>query len=63
MCRATTPKPSFDEGQIVLAAEITNNPTDFSQLDPMITTALLELEQAGVTERPRVALADAGYDA
>lgn len=50
-----------DQGQIVLAAEITNNPTDFSQLDPMITTALLELERAGVTERPQVALADAGY--
>ena len=50
-----------DEGQIVLAAEIINNPTDFSQLDPMITTALMELERAGVTERPQVALADAGY--
>jgi hypothetical protein len=50
-----------DEGQIVLAAEVTNNPTDFSQLDPMITTALIELEQAGVTERPEVALADAQY--
>lgn len=50
-----------DEGQIVLAAEITNNPTDFSQLDPMITTAISELEQAGVSERPQVALADAGY--
>ena len=50
-----------DEGQIVLAAEIINNPTDFSQLDPMISTALAELERAGVTERPQVALADAGY--
>ena len=50
-----------DEGQIVLAAEITNNPTDFSNLDPMITTTLDELERVGVTERPRVALADAGY--
>jgi transposase len=50
-----------DEGQIVLAAEITNNPTDFSNLDPMITTALAELERIGVTDRPAVALADAGY--
>ena len=50
-----------DEGQIVLAAEITNNPADFSQLDPMITTALGELERIGVTDRPRVALADAQY--
>ncbi|HEY2657054.1 MAG TPA: transposase [Solirubrobacteraceae bacterium] len=50
-----------DEGQIVLAAEITNNPADFSQLDPMISAALGELERAGVTDRPEVALADAGY--
>jgi Transposase DDE domain/Transposase domain (DUF772) len=50
-----------DEGQIVLAAEITNNPTDFSQLDPMIVAALGELERAGVTRRPEVALADAQY--
>ena len=50
-----------DEGQIVIAAEIINNPTDFSQLDPMITTALAELERVGVTERPQIALADAGY--
>ena len=50
-----------DEGQIVLAAEITNTPADFSNLDPMITTAIGELERVGVTERPEVALADAGY--
>jgi transposase len=50
-----------DEGQIVIAAEITNNPTDFSNLDPMLTAALMELERVGVTERPQVALADAGY--
>lgn len=50
-----------DQGQIVIAAEITNTPGDFSNLDPMITTAISELEQAGVTERPQVALADAGY--
>ena len=50
-----------DESQIVLAAEITNNPADFSQLDPMISAAISELDRAGVTERPQVALADAGY--
>ena len=50
-----------DEGQIVIAAEITNTPGDFSNLDPMITTAINELERVGVTERPEVALADAGY--
>ncbi len=42
-----------DEGQIVITAEITNTPGDFSNLDPMITTALSELERVGVTERRR----------
>lgn len=50
-----------DHGQIVLAAEITNNPTDFSNLDPMTTTAIAELQRVGVTNRPQVALADADY--
>jgi hypothetical protein len=50
-----------DEGQIVVAAEITNTPGDFSNLDPMICAALSELDRAGVAERPEVALADAGY--
>ena len=50
-----------DEGQIVVAAEITNTPGDFSNLDPMIGAALDELDRAGVAERPEVALADAGY--
>jgi transposase len=50
-----------DERQMVIAAEITNTPGDFSNLDPMITTALDELERVGVTDRPQVALADAGY--
>jgi transposase len=50
-----------DEGQIVLAAEITNTPGDFSNLDPMITVLLDELDRAGVSGRPQVALADAQY--
>ena len=50
-----------DEGQIVLAAEITNTPADFSNLGPMITAAIGELERAGVDGRPQVALADAQY--
>jgi len=50
-----------DQGQIVIAAEITNTPGDFSNLDPMLTAALGELERAGVTDRPEIALADAGY--
>ena len=50
-----------DEGQIVIAAEITNSPADYSQLDPMLTAAIGELERARVDGRPEVALADAQY--
>jgi transposase len=49
------------EGQIVLAAEITNSTTDWSQLDPMVTAAIAELERAGVNARPEVAVADTQY--
>jgi hypothetical protein len=50
-----------DEGQIVLAAEITNSNVDWSQLDPMVTATLGELERAGISGRPETALADAQY--
>jgi hypothetical protein len=45
----------------VLAAEITNQGVDFSQLDPMVSATLGELERAGSRERPHVALADSQY--
>jgi hypothetical protein len=49
------------EDQIVVAAEITTEGVDFEQLEPMIGAAERELTDAGVTERPEVVLADAGY--
>ena len=49
------------EQQIVIAAEITTSPNDFSQLAPMIDTALHELDQAGADARPSVVVADAQY--
>jgi transposase len=49
------------EGQIVLAAEITTSSTDWSQLDPMVSAMVNELAQAGISDRPEVALADAQY--
>jgi len=49
------------EQQIVLAAEITTSTVDWSQLDPMVSAAIAELEQAGVSDGPRVALADCQY--
>jgi transposase len=50
-----------DEGQIVLAAEITNSNVDWSHLDPMITATLTEFQKAGITGRIETALADAQY--
>jgi transposase len=50
-----------NEQQIVLAAEITTNPTDWSQLRPMLETAIDELQQVGVTYKPEVVVADAQY--
>ena len=49
------------EGQIVLAAEISTESLDTANLQPMIETALRELEAAGVTATPETVLADAGY--
>jgi transposase len=49
------------ERQIIVAAEIAPDGLDFAQLDPMISAAERELENAGVKERPGVVLADAGY--
>ena len=45
----------------MVAAEITNSSTDFSQLDPMVSATLDELERAGISQRPEVIAADAGY--
>jgi hypothetical protein len=52
---------AVNEQQIVLAAEITNTSTDFSQLDPMVSATLDELERAGIDQRPEAVAADAGY--
>ncbi|MGH2982970.1 MAG: transposase [Solirubrobacterales bacterium] len=49
------------ERQIIVAAEIAPDGLDFAQLDPMVTAAERELAEAGVSERPEVVLADAGY--
>src|SRR3954451_15385821 len=49
------------EGQIVLAAEISVESLDTANLQPMIQTAIGELERAGVSDTPGVVLADAGY--
>jgi Transposase DDE domain len=49
------------EQQIVIAAEVITEGVDFEQLNPMIARAENELGRVGVTEKPGVVLADAGY--
>jgi len=46
---------------VVLAAEVLSIAPDFGQLEPMLDAAQRELHAAGVTDRPGVLLADAGY--
>jgi transposase len=50
-----------DEGQIVLAAEITNSTVDWSQLAPMVAATLAELARAGSASQIETALADTRY--
>ena len=53
---------AVNEQQIVLAAEITNLSTDFSQLSPMVAAVLRELRRAGIDPSLLEAIAaDAGY--
>jgi transposase len=48
-------------GQIIVAAEVAVESPDFGHLEPAVSAALRELEDAGVTQRPETLLADAGY--
>jgi transposase len=50
-----------NEAQVVLAAEVITEGSDFHQLAPMVAAAERELKGAGVDERPGVVVADAGY--
>ena len=59
--RGYNAQAAVNEQQIVLAAEITNSSTDFSQLDPMVTATLGELERARIDQLPEAVAADAGY--
>jgi transposase len=47
--------------QIIIAADITQQANDSGELEPMILTALDQLEHAGIHERPQTVLADGGY--
>jgi transposase len=50
-----------NDRQIVIAAEVTVDSPDFGHLEPMVDAAQAELANAGVSERPGVIVADAGY--
>jgi hypothetical protein len=52
---------AVNEQQIVLAAEITNSSTDFSQLAPMVDAMFEEMRRAGIEQLPEMIAADAGY--
>jgi hypothetical protein len=52
---------AVNENQIIIAAEVTVESPDFGHLQGIVEAAEAELEQAGVTEKPGVLLADAGY--
>jgi transposase len=48
-------------GQIIVAADITQQSNDSGELEPMIRAALEELDRAGVQQQPETVLADGGY--
>ena len=49
------------ENQVIIAAEVNVDSPDFGHLEPMLDAARTELSKAGVTHKPGMALADAGY--
>jgi hypothetical protein len=49
------------EQQIVIAAEVNVDSSDFGHLEEMVNATETELERAGVTDTLEVVLADAGY--
>jgi transposase len=49
------------DGQIIVAADITNCAADGRQLEPMITAAQAQLQSAGLANRLDAVLADNGY--
>jgi transposase len=47
--------------QIIVAAEITTESPDFGHLERVFEAALRDLQLAGVSQRPEIVVADAGY--
>ena len=49
------------EDQIIVAVGVTQEANDVQQLEPMLQAMEHTLEAAGIADRPKVGLADAGY--
>ena len=49
------------EEQIIVAGGVTQEANDVQQLEPMLQTMAHTLEAAGIEDRPKAGLADAGY--
>jgi len=47
--------------QVIIAADISTESLDTANLEPMVAEACAALEAAGVSDKPGVVLADAGY--
>ena len=56
-----TAQAATTEDQVIVAADVISGGNERHRLEPMTKAATAELEQAGVTERPELVLADAGY--
>jgi len=50
-----------EHAQVIIATTLVQDPTDVQQLTPMMKATTEQLQRAGVSESPRVLLADAGY--
>ena len=59
--QAYNAQTAVNDGQIILAAEITVDAADFGHLEPILDTTLATLERHGVTEQPGAVIGDAGY--
>jgi transposase len=59
--QAYNAQATVNDQQVILAAEITNAAPDFGQLAPMFQATMRQLAEQGMTDTPKVVLADAGY--
>ena len=61
ICRIRAEQEEALEEQIIVAVGVTQEANDVQQLEPMLQTMAHTLEAAGIEDRPKAGLADAGY--